>query len=71
MINENLVFVTRHYQCRIEVFSTKILMTCDRLGKITYYAVRAEFQFLGSLHSHSFFWKLNPVNLSKQQYRLF
>ena len=54
ILNESIVFAARHFQYRLEVFFTEILMGSDLLGKIRYYAIRVEFQFLGSPHIHSF-----------------
>ena len=36
------------------------------LGKVTYYAIRVEFQVRGSPHIHSFLWILNAPVLNKE-----
>ena len=62
------MFVARHFEYRVEVFFTEILMDSDLLGEIKYYAIRFEFQFChgGSPLIHSFLWILNSVKLSKE-----
>ena len=35
------------------------------LGIVKYYAIRAEFQFRGSTHIHSFLWALNAPTIAK------
>ena len=42
VLNQNPVFVARHFQYRIEVFFTEILMGTDLLGEIKYYTIRIE-----------------------------
>ena len=54
ILNEIPVFAARHFQYRVDIFFTEILMGSNHLGKIKYYAVRVEFQFRGSPHIHSF-----------------
>ena len=54
ILNENPVFVARHFQYRVEVFFTEILMSSDLLGEIKYYAIRVKFQFRGSPHIDPF-----------------
>ena len=49
ILNENPVFVARHFQYRVEVFFTEILMVSYLSGEIKY-AVRVEFQFCDSPH---------------------
>ena len=43
ILNQNPVFVARHFQYWLEVFFTKILMGTDLLGEIKYYIIRIEF----------------------------
>ena len=43
----------------------KVIVLNGLLGKIQYYAIRVEFQVIGSLHIHSFIWILNAFKLSK------
>ena len=38
----------------------------ESLGKIKYYAIRAEFQFRGSPHIHSFLWVTNGPTLTEK-----
>ena len=55
-----LVFI-RNFQYRVEVFFKEIVVD-GPLRKVTYYAIRVEFQVRGSPHIHSFLWVLNaPV----------
>ena len=44
-------------------------MPLSNTGKVTYYAIRIEFQERGSPHVHSFIWILNPPKLSEVCYR--
>ena len=41
-------------------------MPLGTIGKVTYYAIRIEFQVRGSPHAHSFIWNLNSPKLSKE-----
>ena len=60
-LNLNPVLLARHFQYRVEVFFKEIVLN-GPLGKVTYYAIRVEFQVRGSAHIHSFLWVLNaPV----------
>ena len=60
-LNINPVLLARHFQYRVEVFFKEIVVD-GPLGKVTYYAIRVEFQVRGSPHIHSFLWVLNaPV----------
>ena len=60
LLNKNAVFVTRHFQYRVELlFSEIIMIPGGPLGKVLYYAIRVEFQCRGSPHTHSFIWILN------------
>ena len=36
------------------------------IGKVTYYAIRIEFQVWGLHHIHSFIWILNLLKLNKE-----
>ena len=60
------MFVSRHFQYRVEVFFTEILMGSDLSGEIKYYAIRVAFQFRCLPYIHSFLWIFNPVKLSKE-----
>ena len=63
MLNENPLFVARHFQHRVELLFAEVLIGSDLLGVLTYYAIRVEYQFRGSLHMHSFLWMHNPQAL--------
>ena len=60
----NPVLLPKHFQYRVEVFFKEIVVDSP-LGKVTYHAIRAEFQFRGSPHIHSFVWILNAPKLTK------
>lgn len=65
-LNLNPVLVAKHFQYRVETFSTEILLTdVNPIGKIVYYALRIRFQMRGSPHLHALIWtsdcpKLTP-----------
>ena len=63
-LNLNPVLLARHFQYRVEVFF-KVIVVNGPLGKVTYYAIRVEFQVRGSPHIHSFLWILNAPVLTK------
>ena len=63
-LNLNPVLLSRHFQYRVEVFFKEIVVD-GPLGKVTYYAIRVEFQVRGSPHIHSFLWILNAPVLTK------
>ena len=66
ILNSNAVFLARHFQHRVEIFFKEILIIRDGpLGIVKYYAIRAEFQFRGSTHIHSFLWALNAPTIAK------
>ena len=66
LLNLNPVLVAKHFQYRVETFSTEILLTdVNPIGKIVYYALRIRFQMRGSPHLHALIWtsdcpKLTP-----------
>ena len=62
-LNVNPVLLARHFQYRVEVFFKEIVVN-GPLGKVTYYAIRVEFQVRGSPHIHSFLWVLNAPILT-------
>ena len=66
ILNETPVFVTFHFQYRVKLFFTEILMRYDFFGEIKHHAIRVECQFRGSPHIHFFLWILNPLKLSKK-----
>ena len=43
ILNKNPVFLAHHFQSRIVVFFTEILIGSDLLGEIKYYAIIFEF----------------------------
>ena len=57
-LNSNPVFVARNFQYRVELFFKEIIIN-GSLGKVSYYAIRVEFQLRGSPHIHSFLWHFN------------
>ena len=63
-LNQNPVLLARHFQYRVETFF-KVIIINGPLGKVTYYAIRVEFQVRGSPHIHSFLWVLNAPVLDK------
>lgn len=65
MFNENPVFVERQFQYRVELFSRKITLGNDLLGKINYFAITIESQFPDSTYIYSFPWILNPSKLNQ------
>ena len=64
ILNSNPVFVARHFQYRVESFFVVLLFNAKVLGKITYYAIRIEFQFRGVAPIHSFIWVSEAPELS-------
>ena len=55
LLNSNPVLHARHFQHRVETFFKEILfIPLSTIGKVTYHAIRIEFQVCGSLHVHSF-----------------
>ena len=62
MLNNNLVFVARHFQYKVEVFFKEIILG-GPLEKTKYYAIRIEFQEKVSPHIHSFIWIFDAPNI--------
>ena len=57
MLNLNPVIVAKHFQYRVEMFFTEILLSDAKpIGKIVYYALRIEFQMRVSPHLHALIW---------------
>ena len=52
LLNSNPLLLERHFQHCIETFFKEILLIT--IGKVTYYAIRIEFQVRGSPGVHSF-----------------
>ena len=65
ILNMNPVFMAKHFQYRVEVFFKEIIIN-GPLGKLSYYAIRVEFQFRGSPHIHSFLWVIGAPKLTKE-----
>ena len=54
MLNANPVVAAKHFQHRVETFFSEVLLSqSNPIGKITYYALRIEFQMRGSPHLHA------------------
>jgi len=67
LLNHNPVLVAKHFQYRVETFFTEILLSnAHPIGKITYYALRIEFQMRGSPHLHSLIWTSDCPKLSRE-----
>ena len=57
MLNANPVVVAKHFQHRVETFFSEVLLSnINPIGKISYYALRIEFQMRGSPHLHALIW---------------
>jgi hypothetical protein len=57
MLNANPVVVAKHFQHRVETFFSEVLLSnINPIGKISYYALRIEFQMRGSPHLHALTW---------------
>ena len=65
VLNSNPILLSRHFQYRVEVFFTEIIIN-GPLGKVKYHAIRVEFQFRGSPHIHSFLWVIDAPILTKE-----
>ena len=66
ILNKNSMFALNHFQYRVYVFFTEILMGSYLLGEIRYHATRVEL-----ITIHSFLWILNPVKLRKEKMKEF
>ena len=70
MLNSNPVVVAKHFQFRLEkLFKDLILSASNPVGNAQYYAIRIEFQFRGSPHTHCLSLRLPTFN--RRNYRLF
>ena len=65
ILNSNPVLLSRHFQYRVEVFFTQIIIN-GHLGKVKYHAICVEFQFRGSPSIHSFFWVIDAPLFTKE-----
>lgn len=54
--------MAKHFQYKIEVFFKEIILD-GLLGKTKYYAIRIEFQEMGSSNVNLFIWIFNPANI--------
>ncbi len=67
MLNTNPVVVAKHFQHRVETFFSEVLLSnCNPIGKITYYALRIEFQMRGSPHLHALIWTSDCPKLTSE-----
>ncbi|XP_028408493.1 uncharacterized protein LOC114531049 [Dendronephthya gigantea] len=67
MLNANPVVVAKHFQHRVETFFSEVLLShCNPIGKITYYALRIEFQMRGSPHLHALVWTSDCPKLTSE-----
>ena len=65
LLNKNPVLVARHFQYKVEVSFKKTILD-GPLRKTKYYAIRIEFQEIGSPHVHSFIWIFNAPNIQNE-----
>ena len=66
-LNSNPVLVAWHFQHDFGIFLKEILLTpLISFGKVTYYAIRTEFQAWGLHHVRRFIWTLNSPKLNKE-----
>ncbi|XP_044169485.1 uncharacterized protein LOC114973474 [Acropora millepora] len=67
MLNLNPVIVAKHFQYRVEMFFTEVLLSKSQpIGKIVYYALRIEFQMRGSPHLHALIWTEDCPKLTSE-----
>ena len=67
MLNANPVVTAKHFQYRVETFFTEVLLSRNNpIGKITYYALRIEFQMRGSPHLHALIWTSDCPKLTSE-----
>ena len=65
ILNLNPVIVAKHFQYRLEIFFTEILLTNAKpIGKIVYHALRREFQMKGSPPLHALIWSSDCPTLT-------
>ena len=65
LLNNNHVLVARHFQYKVELFFSEIILD-GPMGKTKYYAICIEFQERGSQHFHSFIWIFNAPNIQNE-----
>ena len=67
MLNANPVVTAKHFQHRVETFFSEVLLSQSNLvGKITYFALRIEFQMRGSPHLHALIWTSDCPKLTSE-----
>ena len=67
MLNANPVVVAKHFQHRVETFFREVLLSnINPIGKISYYALRVEFQMRGSPHLHLLIWASDCPKLTSE-----
>ena len=67
MLNANPVVVAKHFQHRVETFCSEVLLSnVNPIGKMTYYALRIEFQMRGSRHLHALIWTSDCPKLTSE-----
>ena len=67
MLNANPVVTAKHFQHRVETFFSKVLLSqINPRGKITYYALRIEFQMRGSPHLYALIWTSDCPQLTSE-----
>ena len=67
MLNANPVVTAKHFQHRVETFFSEVLLSqSNPIGKITYYALRIEFQMRGSPHLHALIWTADCPKLTSE-----
>ena len=65
MLNANPVVTAKHFQHRVETFFSEVLLSkSNPIGKVTYYALRIEFQMRGSPHLHALIWTADCPKLT-------
>ena len=65
LLNLNPVMVAKHFQYRVETFSTEILpANANPIDKIVYYVLHIKFQMRGSPHLHALIWTDDCPKLS-------
>ncbi len=65
MLNANPVVTAKHFQHRVETFFSEVLLSkSNPIGKVTYYAIRIEFQMRGSPHLHALIWTADCPKLT-------
>ena len=67
MLNVNPVVTAKHFQHKVETFFSEVLLSqSNPVGKITYYALRIEFQMRGSPHLHALIWTADCPKLTSE-----